>query len=272
MQKRSHVVNGVKRCLKWWIEQRRDKLENQLNETMAINPFILPFLFDFHGLESLEDLTGLIVAGHLLTGHNTGFGKLIDEKILPCVFHTQKLDKEFRKSTKPFQESCFDEIDHICKSKNGRIQLLSLKASRWTIQLASAVKLNHAFDKILSNHSNITKKIVVGVYYGKKETLSDKYDILRGINRGANHDVEDLRNNVVVYAGKEFWQWVNDNEEATQEWVLEGILEALQEDNIGVTSRKLLSEYISSVAENYKDEITRSGIPDWRRFLNKING
>lgn len=171
---------------------------------MSINPFIMPFLFDYHDLKNLDELVGLIIAGHLMTGHATGFGKLIDEKILPNVFGTIKLDASYRKATVPFADSCFDEVDHYLIREDGSRQLLSLKAGKWTIQLTMAVQLNAAFHEILSAHRDIVDEIVVGVFYGKKEDLTDKYDILRGVNRGANHDVVDITRHVNVYSGREF--------------------------------------------------------------------
>jgi len=95
MKNQQEVVTKVKECTQWWIEQRQKKLEDQLNETMSVNPFIMPFLFDYHDLNSFEDLADLVIASHFMTGHNTGFGKLIDEKILPKVFEAKKLDRSY---------------------------------------------------------------------------------------------------------------------------------------------------------------------------------
>ena len=141
----------------------------------------MPFLFDYHNLDSFEDLADLVIASHLMTGHNTGFGKLIDEKILPNVFGAKKLDSTFRKSTPPFGEACFDEIDHIVERDDGTKELLSLKAGKWTIQLTMAVQLNTSFNEILNQHPGVANNIAVGVFYGTKDGLTDKYDILRGI-------------------------------------------------------------------------------------------
>lgn len=120
MKSKDDVVKDVKHWVKWWVSQRKKKLEEQLNETMSINPFLMPFLFDYHDLENFEELVDLIIASHLMIGHATGFGKLIDEKILPNIFGTLKLDSAYRKSTKPFNKSCFDEIDHYIIRKGGK--------------------------------------------------------------------------------------------------------------------------------------------------------
>lgn len=265
------IVSSVKQWVKWWISQRKKKLEEQLNETMSINPFLMPFLFDYHNLQNLDELAELIIASHLMTGHATGFGKLIDEKILPNVFSTIKLDSSFRKRP-PFNESCFDEIDHLIIRDNGRKQLLSLKAGKWTIQLTMAVQLNSAFKEILEEHRDVADDIVVGVFYGKPGELTDKYDILRGINRGANHEVEDLTDSVSVYAGREFWSWLNYGENRTQEWVLQGIIEALQEEEIHKTATELLGKFKLSVIEKYEADIKDGGTMNWFKLLSKING
>lgn len=272
MKNKDDIIGGVKEWTTWWIGQRRKKLEDQLNETMSVNPFMLPFLFDYHDLNSFEDLADLVIASHLMTGHNTGFGKLVDEKILPYVFGAEKLDSKFRKNTPPFGESCFDEIDHLIRRDDGKIELLSLKAGKWTIQLTMAVQLNRAFHEILKQHPNIACNIAVGVFYGIKEELTDKYDILRGINRGANHDVIDLKNHVNVYAGREFWSWLSGGAEETQEWVLEGIQAALLEEKIHETSAALLQKFKSCVVEKYENDVRVDGKLDWMRLLKKING
>ncbi len=272
MKNKQDVMSGVKKWTQWWIGQRRKKLENQLNETMSINPFMMPFLFDYHDLQSFEDLADLVIASHLMTGHSTGFGKLIDEKILPNVFDAQKLDSKFRKSTPPFNKACFDEIDHLIKRENGKIELLSLKAGKWTIQLTMAVQLNASFNEILNQHSGLADNIIVGVFYGTREGLTDKYDILRGINRGANHDVIDLTGHVHVYAGREFWSWLSGGAEETQEWVLLGMQEALAEEKIHKTASKLLADFKAGVVEKYEKDIRVDGKLDWAKLLKKING
>jgi len=273
MKTEAEVVNGVKEWTKWWIVQRRKKLEDQLNETMSINPFMMPFLFDYHNLGSFEALAELVIASHLMTGHNTGFGKLIDEKILPEVFGAQKLDKKFRAANPPFDRSCFDEVDHIITREDGSKEILSLKAGKWTIQLTMAVQLNAAFKEIISNHEDVVSDIAVGVFYGKKDGLTDKYDILRGINRGANHDVTDLQDKVHVYAGRDFWDWLSGGASDTQEWVMKGIMGALEEEKINETAVELLNRFKSGVVDKYgihaRDE---DGNLDWLKFLKHING
>lgn len=272
MKSQGEVVAGVKEWSAWWIAQRRKKLEEQLHDTMSINPFLMPFLFEYHNLDSFGELAELVIASHLMIGHSTGFGKLIDEKILPNVFNAQKLDSKFRKGTKPFGDACFDEIDHIVTRADGRRELLSLKAGKWTIQLTMAVQLNTAFNEIITQHHSVFDRICVGVFYGKNDDLTDKYDILRGINRGANHNVIDCSDYVSVKAGKDFWSWLNGGEDRTQNWVLLGLIDALKEQNIKSSSQQLLSRYASSVERHYKAAKLEDGTIDWEALLTKING
>jgi hypothetical protein len=272
MYSQQHVELEVKKCAKWWFGQRKQKLVEQLNETMSVNPFLLPFLFDYHDLDGFEKLADLLMAAHLMTGHATGFGKLVDEKILPNVFKTKKLDSSFRRLNKPFSKSCFDEVDHLVLRSSGEKELLSLKAGKWTIQLTMAVQLNKAFHEIIENHGDSFSKIVVGVFYGKKESLTDKYDILRGINRGANHDVVDLTNQVNVWSGVEFWSWLNDGELRTQEWVLNGILSALKDERINAHSKDLLNKFRDGISRKYESSVNEDGTINWSSILTKING
>jgi hypothetical protein len=116
-------------------------------------------------------------------------------------------------------------------------------------------------------------EIAVGVFYGTKETLTDKYDILRGINRGANHDVTDLIEHVHVYAGREFWTWLNDGEQETQEWVLEGILQgfAVAERSMGSLA-ELLVNFRKEFSQQFQSYVQPDHTIDWHAIIKKING
>lgn len=278
MRNRGEVEQGVAHWVVWWLNERRKKLVEQLSDSMSVNPFLLPLLFEFHGLTHFGQLSDLVVSGHLYIGHATGFGKLIDEKILPSVFGTAKLGKAYRASNPPLNLHVFDEIDHIVTRPNGSRELLSLKAGKWTIQLTMAVQLNAAFNSILRDHPAHFSNIVVGVFYGNADGLTDKYDILRGINRGAHHNVIDLTNNVHVYAGRMFWAWLNEGEPATQDWVLAGIERGIElhrqsEERQPKKVVDYLREYADEVRAQYDHFIDpATGAADWNRVLTSING
>ena len=264
------IRNGVKQWAKWWIGERRKKLVHELTDTMSINPFMAPFLYEFHNLGNFGDILDLLISSHLMIGHSTGFGKLVDEKILPSVFGTHKLDKKNRIGTPRFLESHFDEIDHVILRPDGTKELLSLKAGRWTIQLTMATQLNRSFHEIVNRYGPDYKGIVVGVFYGHADTLTDKYDILRGINRGANHDVIDLTAHVSVYAGRAFWDWLS-GVPGTQELVLLGITDALRENSIRSESGGLLAKFKEAVGRSYGITDVQNTTPNWIDLLNKIN-
>lgn len=268
---KNHVIDGIEKWVKWWINERMNKLREQASSSMSINPLMLPIIFELHGLHNFDELSKLFVGSHLMVGHSTGFGKLIDEKILPNVFETTKLDSNFRKSTNPYHESCFDEIDHIVPREGGKPDLLSMKSSKWTIQLTMAVQLNSAFNEIITSHNGLFGKIVVGVIYGKRNNLTDKYDILRGINRGKNHNVVDLTQNVDVVAGKEFWSWLNEDKLQTQEWILEGIMKAIKNSNVKKECKTLLENFNKSVRDEY-DKFIEDGSVNWKKLLQDISG
>ncbi len=248
---RRAVVDGCTEWATWWLDQRERKLRELLSGTMTINPLMAPLVTQLHGLDSGEQLVELLVTSHLMTGHATGFGKLIDEKIIPNVFGAKKLSSEFRRSNEPFFESCFDDIDHVVVRDDGSVELLSLKASTWTIQLAAAVQLNRAFSEISARHRAEVSSINIGVFYGRSETLSDKYDIARGINRGANHDVTDLTGFVKVHAGRVFWAWLNEGEDKTQDWILEGMMIASEKSMIRERAHRLMSQFNGAVTERF---------------------
>lgn len=264
------IILAVKDVTKWWIKKRKQKLIDELSDSMSLNPFIAPFIFDFHNLKNFDELLSFLISAHLMTGHSTGFGKLVDEKILPIVFGTHKLDKKYRKATEPFIQSAFNEIDHVILRTDGTKELLSLKAGRWTIQLSMAVQLNSAFNEILERYGDNYDRIVVGVFYGNADTLTDKYEILRGINRGANHDVFDLTERVSVFAGEEFWDWLS-GVPGTQEHVLTGIIEAIKEESARLESAKLLEGFKKAVGNSLGVDLINES-PDWYKLLKEING
>jgi Type II restriction endonuclease EcoO109I len=278
MQK-AKIIAQVSDEVVWWIGERQKKLVELRHETMSVNPFLLPLIFGIHNFKSFDELAEFLVAAHLSTGYATGFGKLMDEKILPKVFGTTKLDKAARKG-RPLSMSVFDEIDHIVGGHDGKpAKLLSLKAGRWTIQLTMAVQLNKIFAELL--HLRDTKRlagfhfdeIAVGVFYGTKETLTDKYDILRGINRGAKHDVKNVTQHVHVYAGREFWAWLNNGETKTQEWVLEGILQGfvIAEKTTGSLTELIIS-FRQEFSQQFQPFVRPDKSIDWVGIIRKING
>lgn len=228
------VVDQTRRVAGDWLRARAEKFEQAGLSSMTPNPLLLPLVAALHGISSASDLTRLYVEGHLIVGHNTGFGKLIDEKLLPQVFGTEKLTGRFRGRTPPFSQAAFNDIDHLVPRGEG-VDLLSLKASRWTINLGGATNLNSSF-KALSDYYVVPdraryREIVVGVLFGKAGALGDKYEVLRGATpyQRTKHGVTDLTETVRVVAGREFWSWLNDDEERTQDWVLAGILAAARE-------------------------------------------
>lgn len=265
------VVKKTAEVCEWWIDQRLKKIRNpSLLKTMSINPFLVPIIAGIHGLETKPEIAEYLITGHLLTGYNTGFGKLVDEKLLPKVFGTAKLDPDYRRRS-GLTPACFDDIDHIVK-KGDQVTLLSLKAGRWTIQLGQAVNLNHSFAEIRERFGGKINNILVGCYYGTREGLSDKYDILRGVNRGAKHDVEDLTDFVDVKAGLKFWEWLGD-EPATQEWVLEGFLVGLSNHRAQIQSAlKHFYKLVNSVdALSPIDSTPPPQDYQWQSILQRIN-
>jgi hypothetical protein len=272
---RSKIISSVSDSIVWWIGERKKKFEGLSHESMTLNPFLVPILSEMHGLDAPELLADFALIGHFATGHATGFGKFIDEKVLPKVFGTTKLTRKFRSDNPPFSEACFDEIDHIVRHADGSVSLLSLKASKWTIQLSMAVQLNKAFSEILRLKSVGRldfARIRVGVIYGHDDGLTDKYDILRGINRGAKHEVHDLRSHVEIITGRSLWQWLNNGELQTQQWLLEGILS-------GIAASRISNGAIKPCVDHFRANFIRAnrkfvgvdGRLDWARMLCEIN-
>lgn len=47
---KQEVILKVQECAAWWILERQSKLTKLMSETMSINPFMTPFIFDYHSL------------------------------------------------------------------------------------------------------------------------------------------------------------------------------------------------------------------------------
>jgi len=121
---KEEVIDKVASLTQWWLGQRYSKISVHNAETMAINPFLMPLIMRLQSLGNLVGLADFLLAAHLANGHNTGFGKLIDEKVLPQVFKTKKLTSGFRNGTPPFGAAMFDEVDHLVPAADGRFYLL----------------------------------------------------------------------------------------------------------------------------------------------------
>lgn len=275
MADRDEVVDGSKDAVLWWLENRqREKFENIQHETFNPNPFLLPVIATLHGADSVEELGEILLAGHLVSGHNTGFGKLFDEKLLPRVFGTRKLDKAFRATNPPFSQSAFNDIDHVVP-RTGYDDLLSLKASKWTINLGGAKDLNRSFEQIRLHHVRPYPgrygEIAVGVLYGQE--LTDKYQVLRGETerQRSMHDVADLTDTVNVYSGRAFWSWLNEGESQTQEWVMEGVLAASEVFADSARQKRLIRALVNG-SESLSSLRGDSMAFDWNRMLNEVNG
>ena len=275
MKSRDEVVNEVGKWSRWLVKTRRAKFAKLNHGSMATNPFLAPVISHMHGLKDAESLGDFLLGGHLYNGYNTSFGKFVDEKVLPHVFGTVKLDKKFRKGTQPYTAAMFNDVDHLIPRDGGAPDLLSLKASRWTIQLGQARNLNDSFKKIIDLEAAggfRFGRAVVGVFYGTTQSLTDKYEIVRGICAGEDHAVFDIQARVDVLAGSEFWSWLNDGEQMTQVWVLEGILEGFrgsgqaEAEEAAEEFERFRSSYIETLAAYQGAD----GL-DWQRLLEDIN-
>jgi hypothetical protein len=272
MANRDYVVSRCAHWGAWWVEQRRAKLLKMRHQSHAVNPFLWPVIAAMHGY-TFQELIEFQIAGHLVEGHATGFGKLVDEKILDDVFDTSKLTKKARSATATYSLPAFDNVDHI----HGR-DLLSVKAGRWSIQLGQAVQLNRSAQQLLRlrEEGRVSfDRIVIGVFYGTAEKLTDKYDVIRGLGgkSAAGHDVEDVSSYVDVVAGRDFWAYLNDGEVATQEWVLEGLLTGVaQPPADGTDFRDLLSAFMEDYRKSFSDFITDENDVAWEEILKRENG
>ncbi|MTD97480.1 restriction endonuclease [Corynebacterium aurimucosum] len=271
-----HVVEASQRVGEWWMNTRQTKLIGRNKETINVNPFLLPMVMAYHGLDSVEDLGELLLGSHLVGGHFTGFGKMIDEKLLPHVFGTQKFDAKYRNSTPPYSHSAFNDIDHSVY-RDGYTDLLSLKASPWTINLGGAKDLNASFAQIneyyMEPNPGVYGEVAVGVLYGQEQDLTDKYTILRGADpvKNAKHHLRNVSKAVHVYAGREFWSWLNFGEHDTQDWVLEGLIRAAEK----VTDKDRQQAHIHKLireSKAFEGLALSDGSPDWQAVLRRVNG
>ncbi|MCW0367079.1 hypothetical protein NB699_002062 [Xanthomonas sacchari] len=266
------VIEGVATLTDAFLKRRLIKLTGNIGQFLNVNPFLVSALRDFHSFNKLSDLAEFMFIGHMASGHSTGFGKLVDEKILPEVFGTLKLTARVR-AEKLMTAAAFNEIDHVVNPQSpDQWSLLSLKAGPWTIQDSTAHSLYEAF-KGIGDFQRFGKEIVVGVFYGNTGSLTNKYGILRGVNP-RQQDQFVVLNHVRVLAGREFWAWLNGGVAETQEWVLEGTRlgasmllnqNAEHRDIIKNAPRRLAEE----IAKKYNLSVEQD--IDWVKLLLAIN-
>lgn len=267
---REEIIAGTARETALFLSRRLRKLRTKISGVLNINPFLVCALQDFHQIEDQHSLAEYLLNSDLGTGHATSFGKMVDEKLLPDVFGTIRLDSTFR-HTPPYNTAPFDDIDHLVRRSDGEY-LLSLKASAWTIQYGQAMGLYDNFLK-LGQQNLKGAGIVVGVFYGHKGLLTDKYRIVRGENF-RRQDILQKLDYVEVKAGAEFWSWLNDDEVATQDWVIEGIERGTNDFS---SNNPEMSEVVGGAAELLVQELqTKYGLPDdgsldWIFLLHAIN-
>lgn len=256
-----------------FLNRRLQKLQKDISQFLNVNPFLMSALKHFHSFNSLHDLAEFLFVAHMSAGHATGFGKLVDEKVLPEVFGTVKLTETERKK-RNFTAAAFNEVDHIVNPESSKDwSLLSLKAGAWTIQDTAAHNIYNAF-KQLGDFKLYGKEIVVGVFYGNESLLTNKYSILRGINPRQQSQFVKLEH-VRVLAGKEFWTWLNGGQEDTQEWVLEGTHVGADRafNKGGSKNRDLVQNAPKQLSEELakKYGLSLKGEIDWSQLLIAIN-
>ncbi len=270
MIKREQIIEGTALEIALFLGRRLRKLRTEISGVLNINPFLMCALQDFHQITDQASLAQCILNWHLGTGHATSFGKMIDEKLLPNVFQTVRLDSTFRYKP-PYNSPPFDDIDHLVKRHDGNY-LLSLKASSWTIQYGQAMGLYHNF-LALGEQNLQGAGVVVGVFYGHKGLLTDKYRIVRGENV-RRQDILSPLSYVKVMAGAEFWSWLNDDEKATQDWLLEGIEQGVQDFS---RNNPAMHEVVGGAAQllvkelQTKYKLPEDGRLDWSFLVHAIN-
>lgn len=273
LRTRSEVISGVATVVADWVETRLLKLRQRNHDTLSMNPFLLPLLMHLHNHQTFSEVASFVLIAHFGVGHSTGFGKLFDEKILPGVFGCTKLDAQYRRRA-PFSSSMFDEIDHLVPRPNGHLTLLSLKSSRWTIQLTMAKQLNATFAALLDKKSKNDLQfddIVLGVIYGGQDGLTDKYRLVRGLDNAVGHSVINISSHVSVHAGKQFWTWLNEDD-LTQEWIMQGIISGISHAKTRPAEiQRLLATFQKSFEDQYRDCVDGDGKVNWINMINLLN-
>jgi hypothetical protein len=264
------IVDKTAKETALFLGRRLRKLRTEIGGVLNVNPFLMRALKDFHQIKDQTSLSEFMLTWHLANGHATGFGKMIDEKVLPQVFGTKRLDSSCRDEA-PYNREIFDDIDHIVTRRDGDY-LLPLKAGAWTIQLGQAMGLYRHF-LALGKEKLQSKGIVVGVFYGHKGLLRDKYRIVKGENERHQSEMEKLPY-VEVKAGEKFWTWLNDDTSLTQDWLMEGIAKGADDFLAGSPDASIV---IGGAPQRLVEELrAKYGLPndgsiDWALLLHAVN-
>src|SRR5438093_3265797 len=96
MVNRNRIVELSSNEIALFLSRRLRKLRTHISGVLNINPFLLRALKDFHQITDQKSLADFMLIWHLGGGHATSFGKMIDERLLPNVFNTVRLDSTFR--------------------------------------------------------------------------------------------------------------------------------------------------------------------------------
>jgi len=270
MPTRTEVIDGMAHETALFLGRRLRKLRTKISGVLNINPFLLCALRDFHSITDQRSLADFMLIWHLGGGHATSFGKMIDERVLPIIFKTVRLDATFRHE-QPYSTPPFDDIDHLVNRADGQY-LLSLKASSWTIQYGQAMGLYRNFLEL--GQLNLQGRgVVVGVFYGHKGLLTDKYRIVRGDNV-RRQDVLHRLGYVDVKAGQVFWSWLNNDRQGTQDWILAGIEEGAAKfsqanQDLSIVVGGAATQLVQELQAKY--HLPMDGSIDWTFLLHAIN-
>ena len=270
MPTRAETIGAVAPLIVRYLAVRVEALRKKAIGVLNVNSFLVRSVRSALPMESQSDLASFAFYPNLAHGLATAFGRLVDEKMLPSAFGTFKLNKPFR-AANAMSASHFDDIDHVVHRRDGEF-LLSLKAGAWTIQHTQSMGMYENF-KRLGDLGLRRDGVVVGVYYGHAGSLTNKYDNVRGVNARHQASMTPLPY-VRVYAGREFWAWLNNDEPETEEWVLEGI--AKGSDDFGRQFPELKA-WLSEGPVRLRDALRELyGLPDddgldFMQLLNAVN-
>lgn len=193
-----------------FVERRFNKMRAlQSVEDYQLNIFLLLMMAPAYNINSPYDLAEHLQTGEMPHGDSTGFGKFVENHILP-IFGVEEVPEKRRDQPRATRD-LFSPIDAQMTIEN-TFYYTTWKAGPWTMNQSHANEMISSFPII---HEQTGSDIILGVFYGRYEQLNNKPALVRRGTGGYFHTL----------VGKDLWEFITGYENAHIH-VLEAIREA----------------------------------------------
>jgi len=210
------------------------KRDTTLNETSLANLDLNPFLLRALGLETPEEIADFVLTQRVERSIVTSFGQRI-----------QKIAKMLA------ERGTGVEGADICKEKDGRRYYIQIKAGPQTVNKDITNEINRLLGS--ATRRNQGSIALIGMTYGTRNRVSD---ILQKYSQ------------VDWLIGREFWEFISDDEECAKK-IFDAAAEVARQPGGGVSYRKHFEEKVRELASQIRERYgtDESGRVRWDRLF-----